>query len=121
MKPTYDPTPHIEFDACDKFVVPLHAVKPAHLPPIKTPHNPTNAIPQNLPLLHPLQVPLLIPPQGDWHCPTSLLLAAPGGDNRIDGYEGNAVSGGATAPQNISSSHPQQNVGTYKDDPAKLR
>ena len=104
MKPTYDPTPHIEFDAGDKFVVPPHAFKPAHLAPIKTPHNPPNAVPHNLPLPLPPQVPLPLPPQGDWHCPTSLPLAAPGGDNRINSDEGNAVTGGATAPQNIASS-----------------
>jgi hypothetical protein len=96
MKPPYDPTPHIEFDACDKYVVPPHAsIKPAHLPPIKTPHNPPKALPQNLPLPLPPKIPLPLPPQGDWHCPTSLLLAAPGRDNPINGYEGNAVSGGA--------------------------
>jgi hypothetical protein len=106
MKPTYDPTPHIEFDTGDDVVVPPHAFEPAHLPPIKTPHNPTNPVPQNLPLTLPPQVPLPLPPQGDWHCPTSLLLAAPGGDDRINGYEGNAVSGGVTAPQNIASSCP---------------
>jgi hypothetical protein len=106
MKPTYNPTPHIEFDAGDKFVVPPNAFEPAHLPPIKTPHNPTNAVPQNLPLTLPPQVPLPLPPQGDWHCPTSLLLAAPGGDDPIDINEGNAVSWGATAPQNIASSCP---------------
>jgi hypothetical protein len=106
MKPTYDPTPHIEFDAGDKFVVPPHAVKSAHLTPIETPHNPTDTVPQNLALPLLPQVPLPTPPQGDWHCPTSLPLMAPGGDNQIDGYEGNACSGGATAPQNIASSHP---------------
>ncbi len=106
MKPTYNPTPHIEFDAGDKFVVSPHAFESAHLPPIKTPHNPPNAIPQNLPVPLPPQVPLLLPPQGDWHCPTSLPLAAPGGGNQINGYEGNAISGGATAPQNIVSSCP---------------
>ncbi len=92
MKPSYDTTPPIEFDAGDKFVVPPHAsIDPAYLPPVKTPQNPTNTIPQNLPLPLPPQVPLPLPPQGDWHCPTSLLLAAPGGDNGIDGYEDNAV------------------------------
>ncbi len=121
MKSTNDPTPHIEFDAGDKFVVPPHAVEPAHLPPIETPHNPTNAIPQNLPLPLPPQVLLPIPPQGNWHCPTSLPLVASGGDDQIDGYKGNAVSRGATAPQNILSSCPQQNVGTYKNGLTKLR
>jgi hypothetical protein len=95
MKPCYDPTPHIEFDAGDNFVVPPHTpINPAHLPPIETPHNPPNAVPQHLPLPLPPQVPLPLPLQGDWHCPTSLPLAAPGGDSRINGYEGNAVSGG---------------------------
>ncbi len=118
-KPWNQPT--ILLLTLNEFVVPPHAVKPAHLPPIETPHNPTNVIAQNLPLPLPPQVPLPISPQGNWHCPTSLLLAAPGGDNQIDGYEGNAVLGGATAPQNITSSCPWQNVGTYKDGPAKLR
>ncbi len=81
MKPTYDPTPHIEFDAGDEFVGSPHAVKPAHLPLIKTPHKPTNAVPQHLPLPLPPQVPLPIPPQGNWHGPTSLPLVAPGGDD----------------------------------------
>jgi hypothetical protein len=82
MEPPYDPTPHIELDAGDELVVPPHAsIEPAHLPLIKTPHNPPNTIPQNLPLPLPPQVPLPLPPQGDWHCPTSLLLAAPRGDD----------------------------------------
>jgi hypothetical protein len=106
MKPIYNPNPHMECDAGDEFVVPSHIVEPTHLPPIETPHSPTDTIQQKLPLPLPPQVPFPIPPQGNWHCLTSLLLAAPGGDNQIDGYEGNAVSGGATASQNIASSCP---------------
>jgi hypothetical protein len=118
MKLPYDPTPHIDFDAGDKFVVPPHAsTESAHLPPIKTLNNPPNVVPQNLLLPLSPQVLPTLPPQGNWHYPTSLSLAATGGDNQIDSYEGNAVSGGATASQNIASRHPRKKCGNLQGWP----